>query len=95
MRVFKQVATYTPYGSTESSSIEFFETASQKQEASGATVKTFAKIVVEISALTNPQYRDKVTIDSQDWYVEKVSTSQDADFWELDIRRDEKLVYGK
>ena len=90
MRTFKQVGVYQKPGSA-SVSIDLIELENNTEAVDGVS-KFKTRVLIKASDVAQPAYRDKITFESLDWYVERFKRSQDKAYLELALRRDEKLV---
>lgn len=61
---------------------------------SGKMAKTAGSLIIKASDVPAPKFGDKVVIDTIDWTIEKVSDADDGLIFLLDIRREEKSVFG-
>lgn len=97
LRTFPQEVEYLAVGEstpTTFDAIELISTTEEISSTSSSTSKLKTRLLVSVEDIEGPQYRDKITFSDQSWYVERFIKSQDVDYWELTLRRDEKLIYG-
>lgn len=84
---------YTVSGGSPQTITAVVKQSRETLENTAATSKLSQALIVKKVDVASPAYRDKVSIAGKQWTVEKVAVAADADFWELEIRKDEKLVY--
>lgn len=87
-----ETVTYTPARGAPVEIIAVVNREDQKQDGAQVSQRD-ARITINKSAVAAPKYRDRVTIAGVVYIVEQPRKNMSVNFWELDLRKDEKLVY--